>query len=266
MASAHPHLSVVIPAYNEARRIQGSLEKVQGFLESQSYSSEVIVVDDGSGDETAAIVERFAGEHRGVRLIRNDHRGKGFTVRMGMLQAEGEYVVFTDTDQSTPIEEINAFLPLLEKDYAVVIGSREALGARRYDEPWLRHFTGRVFNWVVRLGTGQPFMDTQCGFKAFRREAAQRIFGGVRLYGADAPLVKGAMVTGFDVEVLYLARKFGYRVKEQPVQWYYATASKVNLLRDSWQNFGDVLRVRLFDLRGAYDEGHRAQGTGQVQR
>lgn len=269
--SARPHLSVVIPAYNEAQRIEGSLKKVCAFLAAQPYSSELLVVDDGSADATAAIVDAVAsrlapGCRPRLRLLRNQHRGKGYTVRTGMLAAEGEYLLFSDTDLSTPIEQVAVFLPLLEEAYDVVIGSREALGARRYDEPWLRHFMGRVFNWVVRLGTGQPYMDTQCGFKAFRRAAARHVFSSVRLYGADAPLVKGAMVTGFDVEVLYLARKFGYRVKEQPVPWYYAAASKVNPLRDSWQNFSDVVRVRLFDARGAYATSAECRATGDEYR
>lgn len=245
-------MSVVIPAYNEERRLPESLEKVLAFLQTRDYPAEVIVVDDGSTDHTADIVESFMARSPSVSLIRNDHRGKGYAVRTGMLAAQGLYVLFSDADLATPIEEVDRLLAFLEDGYDIAIGSREGLGAQRINEPWYRHLMGRVFNLLVRWVAVGGFQDTQCGFKCFRREVAQDLFQRVQLYGAGAGPVRGGMVTGFDVEVLFLALKRGYRVKEVPVQWHYGTNTKVHPLRDSARMFMDVLRVRLNDWRGRY--------------
>jgi dolichyl-phosphate beta-glucosyltransferase len=245
-------LSIVVPAYNEARRIPATLQAILDFLDTQAFEAEIIVVDDGSTDDTVAQVERLSSEEPRIRIIRNDHRGKGYTVRTGLLAASGHYVLFTDADLAVPMTEWQKFAPLLESGYDVVIGSREGLGARRIGEPRHRHMMGRIFNSIVRLIALGGIQDTQCGFKAFRNEASRRIFSSVQLYGADAKQVKGAAVTAFDVEVLFLARKFGYRIKEMPVEWHYGTETKVDPLRDSWRNFSDVLRVRWNDLRGRY--------------
>jgi len=245
-------LSIVIPAYNEERRLPESLEKVLAFLQTRDYPAEVIVVDDGSTDHTADIVESFMARSPCVSLIRNDHRGKGYAVRTGMLAAQGLYVLFSDADLATPIEEVDRLLAFLEDGYDIAIGSREGLGAQRINEPWYRHLMGRVFNLLVRWVAVGGFQDTQCGFKCFRREVAQDLFQRVQLYGAGAGPVRGGMVTGFDVEVLFLALKRGYRVKEVPVQWHYGTNTKVHPLRDSARMFMDVLRVRLNDWRGRY--------------
>jgi dolichyl-phosphate beta-glucosyltransferase len=248
---------VVIPAYNEERRLPGTLERVIAYLEAQDYASEIIVVDDGSEDSTADVVEKVAAQHPQVRLIRNDHRGKGYAVRSGMLAAEGDYILFSDADLATPIEEVARLLALLRDSYDIAIGSREGIGARRYDEPWHRHLMGRVFNWVVRLMVVGHFQDTQCGFKVFRRQVARHLFSGVQLYGEDAKPVRGGAVTGFDVEILFLACKAGYRVAEVPVQWYYGANTKVSALRDSVRMFKDVLQVRLNDWRGLYNDSSR---------
>ncbi len=252
VSGEQPYLSVVIPAYNEAARLPTTLGKVMDYLEGCSYTYEVIVVDDGSEDSTADIVDKFAMDHDHLQVIRNPHRGKGYTVRSGMLAAQGRYVLFSDADLSAPIEEVSNLLPYLEGNFDIAMGSREGAGAVRYDEPGYRHIMGRVFNTVVRLMVLPQFNDTQCGFKAFRREAAQTLFSSLHLYGEDAGEVKGAMVTGFDVEVLYLALKWGYRVKEVPVHWYYAATNKVNPIKDSYRNFRDVVKVRLNDARGVY--------------
>ncbi|MFQ6014915.1 MAG: dolichyl-phosphate beta-glucosyltransferase [Anaerolineae bacterium] len=248
-----PFLSIVIPAYNEEQRLPGNLEKITLYLDRQPYPAEVIVVDDGSEDDTVAVVQQFVTTHPNVRLIENDHRGKGYTVRTGMLKARGKYILFTDADLATPIEEMDKLLAYLEEGYDIAIGSREGLGARRYDEPWYRHLMGRVFNFIVRSLTVGGFQDTQCGFKSFRRQAAHDLFGRVQLYGNEAQPVKGAMVTGFDVEILFLARKAGYRIKEVPVEWHYGASSKVNPLLDSVRMFKDVLQVRVNDWKGLYD-------------
>jgi len=214
----------------------------------------VIVVDDGSEDRTAEVAEQFARALAPmVRLIRNDHRGKGYTVRTGMLAAQGEYILFSDADLATPIEQWDKLRPYFDKGYDVVIGSREGLGARRVGEPWYRHVMGRVFNYLVRLVALGGFQDTQCGFKAFRREVAHDLFRRVQLYGEGAQQVKGAALTGFDVEVLFLARKYGYKVKDVPVEWHYGTHTKVNPVRDSIRNFKDVWAVRINDWRGKYN-------------
>jgi glycosyltransferase involved in cell wall biosynthesis len=241
--ASDPWLSVVIPAYREAARILTSLQRITEFLDEQDYPWECVVVDDGSPDETAAIVETYIREHPGfpVRLLREPHRGKGAAVRAGILDACGEFILFSDADLSTPIEEVKRFLPLLEAGHDVVIGSREAAGARRYNEPYHRHIVGRVFNFVVRTLAVRGYQDTQCGFKAYRKAAARRLFGRQRLDRFS-----------FDVEVLFLARKSGLKVAVVPVQWYYADFSNMNILQDGFLMFTDVLRVRLNELRGLY--------------
>jgi glycosyltransferase involved in cell wall biosynthesis len=251
-----PKLSIVIPAYNEERRLSATLAAVFAYLERQSYSFEVIVSDDGSTDGTLAIVEDFARSHPQLRALRNEHRGKGCTVRAGIQQAAGEIVLFSDADLSAPIEELDRLLPCFESGCEVVIGSRQGEGARRIGEPLFRHVMGRVFNYIVSLVTISGIRDTQCGFKAFSARAAAQIFRSTLLYGDSAPVIRDAMVTGFDVEVLFLAHKLGYEIREVPVRWNYDAHSKVNPIKDSWRNFCDVLKVRLNDLLGRYPVGH----------
>lgn len=254
-------LSLVIPAYNEERRLPITLESLVAWLELQDYNSELLVVDDGSEDATTEVASALIGQWReqqksdklrNFELVRNQHRGKAYTVRTGMLRAQGNYVLFSDADLSTPIKDADKLLKWLKNGYDIAIGSREGQGARRYDEPFYRHLMGRVFNLLVRLVTRSPFQDTQCGFKAFRREAAQDVFSRLQLYGENAGRVKGAMVTGFDVEMLFLARKRGYKIREVPVEWYHVGGSKVNPVKDSLRMIRDILQVRLNDWRGLY--------------
>jgi len=237
--------------------LPGSLEKVLAFLQTRDYPAEVIVVDDGSTDNTVGVVESFMASYPFVSIIKNDHRGKGYAVRTGMLAARGTYVLFSDADLATPIDEVDRLLAFLEDGYDLAIGSREGLGAQRINEPGYRHLMGRVFNLLVRLMAVGGFQDTQCGFKCFRREVAQDLFQRVQLYGAEAGLAKGGMVTGFDVEVLFLALKRGYKVEEVPVQWHYGANTKVSPFLDSARMFMDVLRVKLNDWGGKYKEGRR---------
>ncbi len=253
-ASPRPFLSVVIPAYNEERRLPATLARVLEFLAQQTYSSELIVVDDGSADHTADVVAEFSSRNALVTLVRNDHRGKGYAVRTGMLRARGYIVLFSDADLSTPIEEIAAMLPWFERGYDIVIGSREGSGAKRIQEPFYRHLMGRAFNAVVRLLTVQGINDTQCGFKAFRDEVARDVFSRMKLYGENAQRVTDSMVTGFDVEVLFIGQKSGHKIKEVPVEWRYGNETKVNPIKDSWRNFRDVVLVRWNDWRGNYDQ------------
>lgn len=252
-ASARPFLSVVVPAYNEESRLPQTLQRVSEYLTEQSYPSEVVVVDDGSRDQTADIVKAFATTHPNVQLIQNDHRGKGYAVRSGALQARGEVVLFFDADSSTPIEDVEKLLPWFDRGYGIVIGSREGAGAHRISEPFYRHVMGRVFNSLVRLLTVHGIQDTQCGFKALRGDLAKEIFAKSRLYGENARRVTDAMVTAYDVEVLFLGQKLGQQIKEVPVEWRYGTESKVNPLKDSWRNFRDVVLVRWNDSKGLYN-------------
>ncbi|HLF27972.1 MAG TPA: glycosyltransferase [Anaerolineae bacterium] len=252
-ARFEPFLSIVIPAYNEAANLQlGALHKVANYLAAQDDACEVLVVDDGSEDETAALAEDFARRHAGFRVMRNSHRGKAYTVIAGILEARGAIVLFSDMDQATPITESAKLLPWFERGYDVVIGSR---GTARRNAPRWRKLMSRsqVLLRSVILGFRQ-ISDTQCGFKAFRREAAWAIVERLFLYGAPAPRRgTGAMVTsGFDVEVLFVARKLGYGIKEVPVEWDYQRTRRVNLLKDSARGVRDLLRIRLADVRGVY--------------
>jgi dolichyl-phosphate beta-glucosyltransferase len=242
-----PYLSIVIPAYNEERRLPGTLAAITAYLAAQPFASEVIVVDDGSSDATAAVAAR-----PGVQLLRRDHRGKGFAVRAGALAARGSYVLLCDADLAVPIEEWVKFEAFFAAGYDMVIGSREGMGATREGEPWYRHIMGRVFNGIIRVVALRGINDTQCGFKAMGLPVAQDLFRRVRVYGENAPVVQGAAVTAYDVELLFLARKAGYRIAEVPVRWQYGTETKVSPVRDSLRNLRDVLTVRLNDLRGRY--------------
>lgn len=250
-----PYLSIVVPAYNEERRLPSTLERICEYLGRQDYAAELIIVDDGSEDgtvTTAHHVLAHAPANVTWRVIENDHRGKGYTVRTGMLAAQGQYILFSDADLATPIEETEKLLAPLHAGWDIAIGSREVMGAQRLDEPWYRHFMGRVFNFLVRIIAGMDYQDTQCGFKAFQREAAHDLFGRLQLYGQQAKVIKGGAVTAFDVEVLFLAGRHGYKVAEIPVIWRYGENTKVNPLRDSIHMFRDVVRVRLNDWRGQY--------------
>jgi glycosyltransferase involved in cell wall biosynthesis len=263
--SEPPFLSVVVPAYNEEQRLPGTLTDILTYLARQPYRSEVIVADDGSTDATAALVERLMARRPTVRLLRLDHRGKGYAVRKGILAAHGAYVLFSDADLAVPIEEWEKVERAFDEGFDVVIGSREGLGARRQGEPRYRHFMGRVFNLIVRTVAVGGIQDTQCGFKAFRAAAAQDIFKQVQLYGDSAPQVRGAAVTAFDVEVLFLARRRGYRIREVPVLWRYGTETKVDPLRDSLRNLRDVLAVRWNALRGMYQGLDRSLPIAAVE-
>jgi dolichyl-phosphate beta-glucosyltransferase len=250
-------LSVVIPAYNEQARIEASLRGIIDAMPSIVSSDvwEVVVANDGSTDETARIVAALAHEEPRLQLLNLPHRGKGAAVRDGILASRGSMIIFSDADLATPIAEATKLLSALQTGADVAIGSREADGAVRIDEPFLRHAMGRVFSATVRVILLKEFADTQCGFKAFTREAAQSIFSRVVLYGADAPVLQKASVTGFDVEVLYIALQSGLRISEVPVEWHYRTNSKVSPIRDSYALLKDVLQVRFNGVRGVYDCG-----------
>ena len=239
--SDYPLLSVVIPAFNESARIVATLDELARYLEAQEYDSEVIVVDDGSVDDTADLVREWAADRSDTFLIRIPHAGKGWAVRAGMLVARGDYRFMCDADLAMPVHWIGAFLERMDAGLDIVIGSREAVGARRFDEPAYRHLMGRVFNRVVRLLTVSGFQDTQCGFKCFRAEAADELFRLQRTKGM-----------GFDVEILFLAVKKGFSIEEMPIDWYHQAISKVRPGADTIDMLKDTIVIRLRDITRRY--------------
>lgn len=259
--------SIVIPAFNESDKITSTLTKVLGFMRTFSDDFEVIVVDDGSKDNTADLVEEYAKSNPEVKIIRNPHKGKGPTVWKGVMEARGDLINLCDADLATPIEELKRLsMWTKEHDFDVVIASREDSGAERVNEPLYRHLMGRVFNFWVRVMALPGIKDSQCGFKLFTNKAAKDIFKRLAIYGEDAKELEGAYLGAFDVEVLYLAKKLGYKIKSLPVTWTYVKTTRLNPVFSSYNMARDVFKVRLNDMRGAYkkDAGASAQEIHQV--
>lgn len=237
----HPLLSIIIPAHNEEVRLPESMDRILSFLAKQPYTSEVLVVENGSLDRTFEIAAQYAREHEQVAVLQEEQAGKGRAVRRGMLEAKGQYRFICDADLSMPISEVNRFLPPERQDYDIAIASREAPGAVRFGEPAYRHWVGRVFNFLVRAIAVRGFQDTQCGFKCFRGPIADRLFPLQQLNGWT-----------FDVEVLFLAQRFGFRIIEVPIPWYYHPGSRVRLFQDSLAMLADLFRIRINWMRGVY--------------
>jgi len=242
MSDSAPELSIIVPAFNEELRLPATLEKIARYIEREQKNIEVIVVDDGSADRTAGVTESFRGKIARLRVLANGaNRGKGFSVRHGSLEARGEITLFTDADLSAPIEEANKLLAAL-KDHDVAIGSRAVdRNLIEVHESVFREFAGIIFNKIVRIILRLPFVDTQCGFKAFRRERCRVIF--------EQQTIERF---GFDPELLYLARHHGLSIVEVPVRWAHSPATKVSMMRDSVQMFLDVVIIRWNALRGKY--------------
>jgi glycosyltransferase involved in cell wall biosynthesis len=242
---ASPQLSIVIPAYNESARIEATLERVMACVETQRWDAEVLVVDDGSRDTTPEIIQRWMQRYPQLHLIKNDgNRGKGYSVRNGLLQATGEVVMFTDADLSAPMEEAERLLAAIADGADVAIGSRWMDKTRQtIHQPLYRRFFGRCFNWVTRTIMGLPFKDTQCGFKAFKRPAAQIIF---RLQRIER--------WGFDPEILFIARKLGYDIREVPVTWGHDERSRMSYLKDGMKMLEEMAIIRGNSMAGRYDE------------
>jgi len=211
------------------------------FLQGQDYLAEVLVVENGSLDQTFAIAQSFSEAHPQIRVIKNPRRGKGLAVQQGMLAAQGDYRFMCDADLSMPIQEVANFLPPAAGDFDIAIASREARGAVRYNEPFYRHFIGRGYNLLIRWLALPGLNDTQCGFKCFRGEVAEDLFRRQTLSGWS-----------FDVEVLFIGRLRGYRIIELPIHWYYNAESKIRVFRDSFYMGRDLLTMRLNAIRGVY--------------
>ena len=238
-------ISIIIPAYNEEKRLPSTLEKILEYLDRTGWSfAEIVVVDDGSSDGTAAVAERFAGRHSCVRVLRNPgNRGKGYAIRNGMLEAKAEWALFSDADLSAPIEELDKLWREVSNDSAAV-----AIGSRALNRTLIgvhqsafREYGGRVFNLLLRLITGLPFWDTQCGFKLFEGGAAREIFRRQRAEGF-----------GFDAEVLFIARQLGYKIVEVPVRWNHVEGTKMRLFSDTLRMVLDLVTIRWNQFRGRY--------------
>ena len=245
-------LSVVIPSFDEMANLQkGVLDKVEHFLSKHVPSYEVIIVDDGSKDGSIEFTKKFVRDNSHFRLIENPHLGKGGTVVSGMLAAKGEYVLFSDMDQATPIEELDKLLPCFKEGYDIVIGSRQ----QRKGAPFSRKLMARGMVFLRSLIVGiSEISDTQCGFKMFTRESAQRLFKRMKDIHLNSSKISGSSVSaGFDVELLFLAQKMGYKIKEVPVNWLYVETRRVSPLRDSIGGFLDLIKIKTKDLRGEYN-------------
>lgn len=238
-----PYLSIIIPAHNEENRLPPSLTKIDSYLRQQSFDSEVIIVENGSEDHTFEVAEGFAHDYDYMRVIQSpdNMRGKGLAVKQGMLHACGQWRFICDADLSMRINDLSQFLPPAANGYDVLIASREAAGAQRVGEPEYRHMIGRVNNFIIKLAAIGDFEDTQCGFKMFSRDAAEDLFGVQRMNGI-----------GFDVELLFIAKRRGYKIKEVPITWYYDPYSTMKLWDDSVKMLREILEIRQNWHRGAY--------------
>lgn len=235
-----PRLSLIVPAFNEEQRLPDTLRKIADFVRSQPYDVEVLVVENGSSDRTFEVANAFAQQHPGFSVHSTAERGKGRAVRLGMLAALGEYRMMLDADLSMPVDQIPHFLPP-EQEADIVIASREAPGAVRYNEPGYRHIGGRVINTMIRTLALPRLHDTQCGFKCFRAAVAQDLFARQTIMG-----------WAFDVEILYMARLRGYSIRELPIPWYYSPQSHLRPVQDAARIFFDLVHIRLNHLRGRY--------------
>ncbi len=238
-----PLMTIIIPAYNEAHRLPTTLERVLAFVESRPETLDVIVVNNNSRDETRQVAEAYAQTSALLQVADQPVQGKGAAVRKGIFSATGTYAFICDADLAMPIEELPRFFPgTLGTTYDIAIGSREVPGSQRFDEPAYRHMMGRVFNFIVRTLAVPGIQDTQCGFKAFHKDAGRAIFAKQQIDGF-----------AFDVEVLAIARRWDYKILEIGIPWTYGPGGSVSPLRDSWRMFREVLRIRRNVNAGLYD-------------
>lgn len=246
-----PFISVVVPCFDEMANLQkGVLDKIVNFLKKKKISFEIIVSDDGSTDGSIEFVKNFIKDNSDVSLLINPHLGKAGAVTIGMLKAKGDYVLFTDMDQATPIEEINKLLPFFSQNYSVVIGSRSD---RRKGSPWIRLFMSRVWMIIRNLIIGLGIEDTQCGFKMFSKDASLKIFTKMnKIHNGFSKTIGSRVSAGFDVELLYIAQKMNFKIKEVPVIWLHVETRRVNLIKDSIEGIQYLLQIRLNQARGSY--------------
>lgn len=243
------YLSVIIPAYNEEFNLRtGVLDSVYDYLNEQKYSWEILFVDDGSTDKTFAIAKDFAAKHKDFSVMHEPHRGKAGTVDAGVMKAKGDIILFTDTDQATPIDQVEKILPKFSQGYDVVIGSRKG----REGAPIIRKIMAYGFSLLRLLVLQLPFKDTQCGFKAFSKDAASNIFGRLQIFNKKSKTVGASVNAGWDLEILYIGRKLRYKIAEVPVDWHHKEGTKVNPLKDSIEGLKGLLAVRLNALQGKY--------------
>ena len=235
--------SIIIPAYNESGRIRPTLDEVLRYSKERNWDVEILVVDDGSRDDTPAIIREYGSSHPQIRLVENpENHGKGYSVRAGMLQARGDVCLFTDADLSSPITEAQHLFEALAAGADIAIGSRWLRAELQTErQPLYRQLMGRIFNLLLRVILRLHYVDTQCGFKAFRREAAQRVFPPMKIER-----------WGFDPEILFLARKLGLVTKEVPVVWAHSEGTRLHPVRDGIRMFGDVVRIRWNSITGVY--------------
>ena len=246
--------SIVMSAYNESARILTTLNQVIEFMRSLGTSFEFIVVDDGSLDNTAEIVENYARENPEVVLIKNPHRGKGHGIWTGINRASGNMIYTIDTDLSTSIDELKRLsVWIKDQDFDIVIASREGFGARRVGEPFYRHLMGRAFNFIVQSLVLPGIKDSQCGFKLFTKKSAKAIFSRLKIYGSEQKDLTEAYLGAWDVEALFIARKLGYKIKEIPVTWTFVKTTRLRPFKDSIKMALDVLKVRINDIKGLYN-------------
>jgi glycosyltransferase involved in cell wall biosynthesis len=245
-----PFLSIIIPAYNEEINLRrGVLESVYDYLKDKNFTWEVTILDDGSSDDTIPFVEKFVKTHKNFNLRKEPHRGKGGTIIAGVKTAQGEYILFSDMDQSTPMDQFDKFIPMLKEGYDVVIGSRNG----RPGQPLIRKVMAYGFVILRTIILRLPFKDTQCGFKVFSARAAKEIFGRIQIYSKNKNSKMGSVTAGFDLEVLFIARKLGLRIAEVPVEWYeYGQRKEVNPITDSIEGLRGLIMVRINALQGKY--------------
>jgi dolichyl-phosphate beta-glucosyltransferase len=245
-------VSIIFPSYNELKNVKrGLLDQAYTYLHTVTWDWELILADDGSDDGTAEHLAAFAGSHEGVRYLALPHRGKGPTVLEALRQSKGEYRLFSDFDQATPLSEIEKLFPFVEKGMDIVIGSREVQGSERKREPLHRHIMGKGFNFFVNLIAINGIHDTQCGFKLFSKEACQKLIDKVVVYSGNGSMT-GAFTGAFDVELLYLAKKYKFKIAEVPINWTYAKTDRVDPIKDSLRMLIDIIHIRLADLQGKY--------------
>lgn len=242
-------LSVVIPGYNEIENLKmGVLKKVNDYLESHRINYEVIVVDDGSTDGSVEFIKKYISANKRFSLVQNPHGGKAIAVMTGMLKANGEIILFTDMDQATPISQIEKFLPKFVEGFDIVIGSRHG----RKGAPLIRKLSAWGFSILRRIILGLPFKDTQCGFKAFNKDSISKILPKIKSEWGVVHFKGGAVNAGFDVELLYLAKKYGFKITEVGVEWQYVDTERVQVVKDALAAIYDMLRIRINDLSGKY--------------